>query len=100
MPQFIKNTPVETTSATIEVTVNPTNPLPIGKHKFQLVVVDDSGNISQPAVTEVVVADKTKPTAVIDAPNTVEAGKSFQLSGANSIDLPPGKIIKYIFTLL
>ena len=100
MPQFTPGVPIETTVPTIEVTVNPSAPFPVGRHRFQLIVVDDSGNASLPAVTEVIVKDTTKPTAVISAPREVEAGKSFQLSGSNSIDLPPGKIIKFQWTLL
>lgn len=95
MPNFVTGQEVQTTESNVEVTVTPSSPLPPGRHKFQLVVVDDSGNQSDPATVEIVVIDDKKPTAVIDAPATVPFGASFKLSGARSSDLPPGKIVRY-----
>jgi hypothetical protein len=46
---FEPGAPVQTDSPEIEVTVNPRRPLPIGKHVFSLVAVDNSGNRSKPA---------------------------------------------------
>jgi hypothetical protein len=100
MPEFKKGETIVTETPKVEVTVNPNQPLPVGRHIFQLVVVDDSGNQSQPAAAEVIIRDTQKPTAVIDVPINVDAGKSFELSGARSFDLPPGKIIRYQWTLL
>ncbi|MCA1568395.1 MAG: PASTA domain-containing protein [Acidobacteria bacterium] len=52
MPVFNANVPITTDAPTIEVEA-----LPPGRHRFQLVVVDDSGNRSQPdAVVVTVVA--------------------------------------------
>ncbi|MCV2352301.1 hypothetical protein [Paucibacter sp. Y2R2-4] len=95
MPNFVTGQEISTSESNVEVTVTPSSPLPPGRHKFQLVVVDDSGNQSEPATVEIVVIDDKKPTAVIDAPATVPFGASFKLSGARSSDLPPGKIVRY-----
>jgi hypothetical protein len=102
------NTPVNTNNPTVPVDVTQTDALPLGANRFQLVVVDDSGNESAPAVLDVIVRDTTKPTAVLDVVDSagrrvdpvVTFGQSFTLSGARSADLPPGKIIQYRFTLV
>ena len=100
MAEFVPGQPVRTTESTIEVTVTTTSPLPPGKHRFELVVVDDSGNQSEPAIAEVIVVDQQRPTAVLDAPRSVPFGSSFKLSGVRSSDLPPGKIVSYQWTRL
>ncbi len=100
MPIFEPNKPIETTDPKIEVTVDPQNPLPVGLHRFQLIVEDDSGNQSEPAVVEVLVQDTQRPTAVLDAPRQVEAGSSFALAGDRSTDVPPGRVVKYIWSLV
>ena len=66
MAEFIAGKTIETAENVIEVTSTPDKPLPIGVHRFQLVVKDDAGNLSQPALIEVVVRDSQVPTAVID----------------------------------
>lgn len=100
MPTFIPGQPIVTRDPTVQVEVTPQSPLKPGRHRFQLVVTDDSGNVSEPAVVEVIVRDETKPTAVIDAPATVAAGRSFSLAGNRSIDQPPGRIVSFAWTLL
>lgn len=100
MATFSLNTPIETTDPKIEVTVDPARPLTAGVYRFQLVVVDDSGNASDPQIVEVIVKDSQRPTAVIDALSPVEFGKSFTLSGERSTDAPPGKIVKYIWQMV
>ena len=95
MPSFVPGQPVVTSDPRVEVTVSANAPLAPGHHRFQLIVVDDSGNESDPAVVDVVVIDNKKPTAVIDAPATVPFGTSFSLSGTRSTDPPPGKIVQY-----
>ena len=100
MPQFAPGQPIVTDSPTVEVTVARDKPLAAGQHRFQLVVTDDAGNVSAPAVVEVVIRDTQKPTAVLDAPRQVEVGQSFQLSGSRSTDIAPGKIVRYQWTLL
>ncbi|HEY7319265.1 MAG TPA: hypothetical protein VIE89_16995 [Candidatus Binatia bacterium] len=99
MAQFVINQTIETAESEIEVTVNPQAPLPVGRQRFQLVVVDDSGNVSEPDVVEVIVKDTLKPTAVLQAPREVNFGQSFQLSGKQSSDIG-GKIVRYRWTLL
>ena len=100
MAQFVIGTPIETTEPSIEVTVDRAHPLAPGRHQFQLVVVDDSGNQSAPDVVEVIVRDTTKPTAVLDAPKTVETGQSFALQGNRSSDVPPGRIARFVWMML
>ncbi len=80
--------------------VTPEDPLPVGRHVFQLVVKDDSGNESAPATVEVIVTDTHKPTAVLTAPAKVELGESFPLDGSRSSDVPPGKVEQYCWTWL
>ena len=65
MPEFRSGVPIETADPVVEVTVTPASPLTAGRHQFQLVVVDDSGNASTPSVVEVIVRDTQKPTAVL-----------------------------------
>ena len=100
MADFIIGKEVETKESTIEVTVNIDKPLSVGKHTFQLVVVDDGDNKSLPAVVEVVVRDSQNPTAIVRAPSQVEYGKPFLLDGRDSRDVPPGKVVRYIWTML
>jgi len=99
MAQFVTNQMIETPESEIEVTVNPQVPLPVGRHRFQLVVVDDSGNVSEPDGVEVTVKDTSKPTAVLQVPREVNFGQSFQLTGKQSFDVG-GKIVRYRWPLL
>ena len=99
MPESRAGQPVVTDTPEVEVTVAANAPLPAGRHRFQLVVEDDSGNISGPSITEVIVRDTQKPTAVLDAPREVELGRSFQLSGRRSSDIG-GRIVRYTWTRL
>lgn len=109
MAQFTPNKPVVVTDPQVSVDVSANNPLPVGRHRFSLVVVDDSGNESQPAIIDIIVRDTDLPTAVIDlvnadgaivSPAVVSAGAKFVLSGKRSTDTAPGKIKEYRFTLL
>jgi len=100
MATFAIGIPVESDNPVVEVTIDRAAPLPIGRHSFQLVVVDDSGNQSAPDALEVIVRDTTKPTAVLSAPSQVDFGQSFSLDGRRSSDVPPGRVVRYIFTLV
>lgn len=100
MANFVVGSSQETTEAAVEVTVTPNTPLTVGKHRFQLVVVDDSGNKSLPDVVDVIVKDNKNPTAVLKVPAQVELGQSFVLDGRGSSDVAPGKVVRYIWTLL
>src|SRR5262245_36488665 len=93
------NVPFETDQPTIVVEVDPTKPLPRGRHSFQLEVVDDSGNVSLPDVLQVIVADRERPTAVLQGPQVVDLGKAFEITGAKSFDIG-GAIKSYRFTYL
>ena len=100
MSEFVLNTPVETTDPKVEVTVSRTNPLRVGRHRFQLVVFDDSGNESIPDAVEVRVFDGERPTAVLRAAESVGFGASFPMSGEESVDVGGGRIVRYVFTYL
>jgi len=100
MATFQVGTDIETTDPTVEVTVTAAAPLSTGAHSFQLVVVDDSGNRSDPMVVRVIVRDSQRPTAVLNAPEQVEAGASFVLDGRRSSDVPPGRVVRWIWTLV
>ena len=100
MAEFRPGQPVETNTPDVEVTIAPNAPLPAGRHRFQLVVEDDSGNRSDPSTAEVIVRDTQRPTAILDAPREVDFGRSFQLSGRRSSDIAPGRIVRYLWTRL
>lgn len=108
MPQFKTNVPVAQETADVKVDVTEAEPLPLGPNRFSLVVVDDSGNESEPFFLNVVVLDSEKPTAVLNVVNAdgkviapeIAFGSSFVLSGADSRDKEPGTIKEYRFTLL
>lgn len=90
--------PVVTTgTAQVTVVVDPAQPLAPGTHVMQLVVVDDSGNQSSPAITSVLVVDANRPTAVITAPATVPVGQSFSATGDRSV--AAGRIVRYTWRL-
>jgi hypothetical protein len=100
MATFQPGTPIETTEPVVEVTVTPEAPLSTGRHRFQLVVVDDAGNTSDPDVVDVVVRDTQRPTAVLRAPEQAEFGRSFALDGRASSDVPPGRVVRFVWTLV
>jgi hypothetical protein len=100
MPTFQIGQSVKTSTNTVSVDVDANNPLPKGTHIFQLVVVDDDGLVSDPVQFSLVVLDDRKPTAVIDGPSSVQLGQSFTLDGSRSVDLAPGRIVEFVWTLL
>lgn len=100
MAEFQINQPIKTEEPTIEVSITARNPLPPGRHKFRLVVVDDSGNESAPDEVEVVVLDQERPTAVLKAPSQVNSNTSFDLDGKSSVDVGGGRIVSYTWTYL
>jgi hypothetical protein len=101
MANFQIGTRVTTSESSVEVTVSPAAPIAPGIHHFQLVVVDEAGNQSDPATVGVIIKDTVKPTAVITAaPSQVDPGQNFRLDGSKSSDVPPGKIVNYIWTMI
>ena len=100
MATFELGVDVETTVGQVSVDPDPAAPLTKGAHIFQLIVEDDDGIQSAPAQVQVVVVDNRGPAAVLSAPSKVDLGKAFRLDGSKSVDPPPGKIVKYIWTLL
>jgi len=111
MAKFVPGRDQEVKSAEpmLEVMVDRANPLGVGKHTFQLVVTDDSGNSSEPAVVSVIVLDRDRPTAVIDVLNAAGSvvpspirlglGEKFTLSGRRSSDVG-GTVKTWTWTLL
>ena len=101
MAEFKINTPISTDQPVIEVTVAaPAQPLAVGRHRFRLVVADDSNNLSDPDEIDVIVRDAVKPTAVLEGPRLVDFGAAFELSGRRSTDAGGGKVVKFIWTLV
>jgi hypothetical protein len=60
MPVFTLNQPIETATSTVAVE----NQLAPGVHTFQLVVVDNDGNLSLPALARMVVLQEGPPPPV------------------------------------
>jgi len=108
MPEFNPNVPVVQKDPLVSVDIKHDAPMPAGKYRFQLVVVDDGDNASDPTFLDVIIKDTERPTAVLDLvdPNgaiiapEVAVGSSFLLSGARSSDVPPGKVKAYRFILV
>jgi hypothetical protein len=100
MAEFVIGTDVVTAEPTVEVTVSANRPLGVGRHTFQLIVVDDSGNVSAPDRVVVIVADQDAPTAVISAPEVVPSGRSFTLDGRRSFDTGGGRVVSFRWTLV
>jgi hypothetical protein len=98
MAEFTPGTEIVTDTPTIEVTVSPDKPLPLGRQVFRLVVTDDSGNVSKADEVVIIIADQEAPTAVLRAPKLAPFGKSFQLDGSASFDVGGGKIVRYAWT--
>jgi hypothetical protein len=69
MVQFALNQTIETTAPTVTVDAG----LPLGRHRFQLVVADAAGNRSQPAVA---VVDIRRELPTIPTPRVVAAPAS------------------------
>ena len=93
------NVPFETDQPVIVMEVDPAQPLARGRHLFQLEVTDDSGNVSEPHQIVVIVADRERPTAVLNGPQVADVGKEFPLNGEKSFDIG-GRITSYRFTYL
>jgi hypothetical protein len=108
MAVFKINQPIVQPDPVIKVEASRAEPLPIGANRFQLVVVDNDGNESDPTFIDVIVQAPDNPTGVLDVVNAdlkridpqVPFGKGFILSGARSVDVDPGKVVEYRFTLL
>jgi len=90
---FALKKPVETATPTVDAALENTAP---GKYTFELVVIDDLGNESQPVTTEVEVREL--PVAKIVALKPVPVGKPFTLNGGEST--PQQHIKTYRWTLV
>lgn len=107
MPKIISsqlkvNEPIEAAApdTTLIIVIDSTNPLKVGSYTFQLEVMDDSGNRSQPVQARLFIQDTQAPTAIISAPRTVPFATDFTLSGVESSDVGGGTISRYIWTLI
>ena len=109
MAEFKPNVPVVLTEPLVSVDIKQDSPMPPGKYRFQLIVVDDGDNASNPAFLDVIIQDTQRPTAVLDMvdangariePPNVQIGASFNLSGARSSDVAPGTVKGYRFMLV
>jgi hypothetical protein len=94
---FVLNQPVVTDASSVVVSQPAGNALALGRHRFRLIVSDDSGNVSQPTERVVMVTDTTAPTAVLDAERQVTQIQPFQLSAARSFDVG-GKVKQFQWT--
>src|SRR5437763_1131430 len=88
MAKFEINVPFETDQPTVVVEVDPRSPLARGRHKFQLEVIDDSGNVSLPDTVDVIVADRERPTAVIAGPGVESEPVSLDVSVGTGLIVP------------
>lgn len=98
MAIFKLREPVETETNAVEVENSGDEQLAPGVYTFELMVIDNDGNVSAPARAQIVIED-TGPVAVIEGPARVPFGQSFKLSGERSHDIGRGRIVKYIWTL-
>jgi len=103
----IRANPIKTDDATLTIQM-PGEKLTIGGHTFQLLVEDDSGNVSTPATVMVIVVDTQAPTAVLTvsdeqgrplAGNRLPFGSGFILNGKKSVDIG-GNIVSYTWSLV
>jgi hypothetical protein len=96
---FKVGTVITTPTAVLSAAVD--TGLPSGTHVFQLVVVDEDGNQSDPVTAQIVIKDTQKPTAVINVtPTQVQPGQVFTLDGSKSSDVAPGKVVSFIWTMV
>ncbi|HQY47285.1 MAG TPA: hypothetical protein PLE38_10055, partial [Usitatibacteraceae bacterium] len=72
----------------------------LGHYTVQLVVTDDSGNQSAPALASIVVADTEAPAAVLDAPAQGVAGQPLALSASRSTDAGGGRIVQFAWSAI
>ncbi len=112
MAKFVpgSDSEVKSDEPLLDVLASGTNPLKPGKHVFQLVVVDDSGNTSDTASVTIIVQDQERPTAVVDLLDErggrisepevrVAFGQPFRLTGDRSSDVG-GEVRVWNWTLL
>jgi hypothetical protein len=104
----IRANPIKTDDYTLTIQM-PNEKLKVGGHTFQLVVTDDSNNVSVPAKVMLIVIDNEKPTAVLTVVdeqghplenNRIPFGKAFTLYGKLSVDVGGGNIVSYTWSLV
>ena len=70
MAEFVINKDVVTPEAKVEVTVTPTNAIPLGRQRFRLIVVDAAGNRSTPDEVIVFKSGDSDPTGAVRVAHT------------------------------
>ena len=104
----IRSNQLKTSDATLTIQM-PNDKLGIGAHTFQLMVEDESGNVSTPAAIQLIVVDTEAPTAVLTvtdeqgrplAANRISFGNGFILNATKSVDSGGGKIVRYNWSLV
>ena len=107
LEKLLVSSKVETTDSQLVIKM-PDQKLQVGKHSFQLTVVDDAKNTSTPALITVIVVDQTAPTAVLDLNDEqgriitngqVAFGSGFVLNGDRSADAG-GSLARFIWEVL
>ena len=94
MPPIKPDETITTTEPRIEITPTAEVPLPVGTHTFELVVEDDRGQKSRPALFQVTV--QRPPEAVLEGPTKpVDFGSSFDLDGSGSSTAENASLIAY-----
>jgi hypothetical protein len=108
MVTFTKGVPITVVQPSVSVDNTGPSTLPIGSHRFRLVVTDDAGNQSDGAFVDIIITDAGRPTAVIDVLDErgnrvvdfkISSGKTFALSGGRSTDVG-GQVVSYSWTLM
>jgi len=103
----LRTGPIKTDDAVLTVQM-PNEKLKVGGHTFQLVVADDSGNVSVPATITLIVVDTQAPTAVLTVTdeagrplegNRIPFGTGFVLNGKRSVDIG-GNIVSFTWSLV
>lgn len=97
---------VETEDARLVIQMGD-EPLPLGEHRFNLQVVDNSGNESTTALVSVFIIDTTAPTAILRVMNSqglpvsrIPYGDEFVLDARMSTDAGGGTISRYIWRMV
>ena len=102
----LRTGPVETKDASLTIEMG-TDRLPLGEHRFELMVTDNSGNQSKAAIVSVFIIDTTAPTAILRIVNAegqpvdkIPFGDTFTLDGSLSTDAGGGVIDRYVWRLI
>ncbi|TVZ37376.1 hypothetical protein P886_1717 [Alteromonadaceae bacterium 2753L.S.0a.02] len=97
---------VETSDARLDIEMGE-RPLPLGEHRFNLQVFDNSGNQSTAAIVSVFIIDTQAPTAILrvlnnqgQPVNRIAFGDNFTLDASLSTDAGGGVIDRYVWRMV